>query len=206
MSFFTSATIIVGTAPLIVTGVMLVLIAFPGLLVSPIAGLIAWRLARGRLLSGGREALAGVAYSICLFLPWVLLVVALRKGSLSSSTVNKSYMLLYLAWLIGPLITVGITGAYFPSLVSDPRPEYWWVSLGVFSGMVILWVGSAGMTRKWWNGVEDVTVDCLISIRFILPYALACVCLWTFYLFAQSGIGIEDACSEQQAVLAGCPP
>ena len=206
MSLSTSATIIVGIAPLFITGFMLILIAFPGLLVSPIAGLIAWRLARGRLLSGGREALAGVVYSICLFLPWILLVVALRKGSLSRSAVNKCYILLYLAWLIGPLITVGITGAYFQSLVSDPRPEYWWVSFGVFSGMVILWVGSAGMTRNWWNGVEDVTVDCLISIRFILPYALACVCVWTFFVFAQSGIGAEDACSEQQAVLAGCPP
>ena len=143
MDFSTAATIVVGTAPLILMGFMLTLIAFPGLLVSPIAGLTTWRLARGRLLSGKREALAGVAYSICLFLPWILLVVALRRESLSGLTVNKCYVLLYLAWLIGPIITAGVGGAYFQSLVSDPRPEYWWVSVGVFVAMVILWVGSA---------------------------------------------------------------
>ncbi len=206
MSMSTSATLVIGIAPLMITLFMFSLIAVPSLVVSPIAGLIAWWSARGRLSNGVREALAGLAYSICLFLPWILLVVALRRGSLSSSAVNKCYILLYLAWLIGPLITLGITGAYYQSQVSDPRPEYWWVSLVVFCGMVILWVGSAGMTMKWWSGVEDVTVECLISFRFILPYVLACVCLWSFFVVARLGIGMEDACSEQQAMLAGCPP
>ena len=205
MDLSTSATIVIGIAPLFIALFMIPLVALPGLVFSPIAGLITWRLARGRSLSGGREALAGVAYSICLFLPWILLVVALRRESLSSSTVNKSYILLYLAWLIGPLMAFGITGAHFQSLVADPRPEYWWVTVGVFLAMVILWVGSAGMTRKWWSGVEDVTVECLISFRFILPYALACFCVWIFAVFVQTGMGIEDACSERQAALAGCP-
>ena len=185
---------------------MLVLIAFPGLVVSPIAGLIAWRVARGRLLSGGRETLAGVAYSVCLFLPWILLVVALRRGRLSSSTVNNCYILLYLAWLIGPLITFGIMGANFQTLDSDPRPNFWWVGFSIFWGMVFLWVGSAAMTVKWWSGVEDVTAGCLTSFKFIMPYALACVCLWTLYIYMWVWEHVDQPCSGLDATLGACIP
>ena len=142
---------VVVLGPLLVALFMVSLIAIPSLVFSPIAGLIAWWSARSRLLNGGREALAGIAYSICLFLPWILLVVALRRGQMSSTAVHRCYILLYLAWLIGPLIAFGITSANFQSLESDPRPEYWWVGFGVFWGMVVLWVGSAAMTVKWWS-------------------------------------------------------
>ena len=75
--------------PLTVLAFMYFLLALPGLVLSPIAGLIAWRSARSSWLNGGREALAAVVYSICLILPWILLVVALRRGHLSGSTVHR---------------------------------------------------------------------------------------------------------------------
>ena len=206
MSLSTSATIIVGIAPIIVSGFMFVLIAIPGLIVSPIAGLIAWWSARSRWSKGGREALAGVAYSICLFLPWILLVVALRRGSLSSSAVNKCYILLYLAWLIGPLITFGIMGANLQTLDFDPRPNFWWVSFTLFLAMVFLWIGSAAMTLKWWSGAEDVTVERLTSFRFITPYALASVCLWTLYIYMRVWEQIDQPCIGLDATSGACIP
>lgn len=199
--------IAVGIAPIMVTIFMVLLIAIPGLIASPIAGLIAWWSARGRFLNGGRVALAGVAYSICLFLPWILLVVALRRGSLSTSTVNKCYFLLYVAWLVSPLITFAIMGSTDSNpLGSDPRPDFWWVGFTLFLAMVILWVGSAAMTRKWWSGAEEVTVERLTSFRFITPYALTSVCLWTFYLYMWVWEHINETCSERDAALAGCIP
>ena len=198
--------IVVVLGPLMVLGFMLYLMALPGLVVSPIAGLLAWWLARRRWLSGGREALVGVAYSVCLFLPWILLMVALKKGRLSSSTVNNWCILLHLAWLIGPVISFGIVGANFQTLDSDPRPNFWWVGFSVFWGMVVLWVGSATMTVKWWSGVEYVTVECLTSYRFIVPYTLAAVCLWTFAGYMWVWDRIEQPCTGLDATLGACIP
>ena len=179
------AVIIIVLGPLMIALFMAYFIALPGLIFSPIAGLIAWQLARNRWLNGGREALSGVVYSACLILPWILLIVALRRGSLSSSTIKRCYILLYLAWLIGPVIAFATTSANFQTLDADPRPDFWWVGFSIFWGMLFLWIGSAAMTLKRWNGVEeDAVVECLTSFRFILPYALACVCVWTFSLYA----------------------
>ena len=195
----------VGIAPIMITIFMILLIAIPGLIASPIAGLIAWWSARGRWSDGGRVALAGVAYSICLFLPWILLVIALRRGSLSSSTVNRCYVLLYVAWLVGPLITFAMMGSADSNpLDSGPRPNFWWVGYTLFLVMVFLWIGSAVMTRKWWSRAEDVTVERLTRFRFITPDALASACLWTCYLYMWVWEHINETCSERDAALAGC--
>ena len=188
------------------SGFMLSLIAIPGLIASPVTGLIAWWLARRRWLNGGREALAGIAYSVCLVLPWILLVVALRRGCLSSSTTNRSYLILYLAWLFGPLVTFGIVGANFQTLDSEPRPDYWWVGFSIFWGLVFLWVGSAAMTIKWWSGIKDVTVECLTGYRFIMPYALATICLWTTFGYMWVWERIVPPCTAIESTLRECIP
>ena len=197
--------------PLLVFAFMVYLMAIPGLVVSPIAGLLAWWLARRRRLGGGREALAGIAYSVCLFLPWILLMVALKKERLSSSTVNNFYILLHLAWVIGPFISLWISlwivGANSPVLDSDPRPDYWWVGFVIFWGMLFLWIGSVAMTLKWWSGVDkDVTVECLTSFKFIVPYALACVSLWIISVQMWVWQRIEQPCTGIDATLGACTP
>ena len=184
---------IIAFGPLTLTLVMVFLLVVPGLMWSPIAGLISWHNARNSWLNGGREALVGVAYSICLLLPWILLAVALKKGRLSSSAVNSFYFILYFAWLIGPIVFFGQAGAQFEVLqfnvgAGTPKPDYWLVAYSLFFGMLILWIGSGFIKlNAWWISKDDVTVaeevmvDDLIRFRFIMPYALAWGCTVVSY-------------------------
>ena len=93
--------------PLTVAAVLGYLLAIPGLVWSPFAALITWRMARSRGLDGERYALAGAAFSIFLLLPWLLLVTALHKRYVPDTAVRLSYVLLYFAWLVGPITLWG---------------------------------------------------------------------------------------------------
>ncbi len=195
----------------IVTTALLTNVAIPGIALAPFAALLAWYLARRRRLKGVREGLAGAAYSAFLVVPCILLIIALVKGRLPSSVVGVCFVALHIVWLIGPVAFWGLydpeldhlfqgQDSHSPNLIRSSFDDI------VFWVMVSLWVGSAFTTFKAWRLVEEVTVERLVSFRFMLPYALACLSVWTFYLTARFGIIFPDTCSELDAVLAGCVP
>ena len=87
---------------------ILYVVAIICLLWSPIGAFACARAARAKGLDGRRHAIAGATYSILLFLPWIYLWCRLRDKPLRSKTVVAGYMLLYLAWLTGPILLMVI--------------------------------------------------------------------------------------------------
>ena len=94
-------------APVYVT-VILYIVAVICLLWSPVAAYACARAARAKGLDARRYAIAGAIYSILLFLPWIYLWSKLRDKPLRSMTVTAGYVLLYLAWLAGPISSMAI--------------------------------------------------------------------------------------------------
>ena len=105
--------------PWMVMGIMGFLVAPMGLVWSPFAALITSRMARNRGLDGGRYALAGATSSIFLLLPWILLVIGLRKGRLHPTALQYMYIFVHLAWLLGP---IAVCGQFVASLDSLTTP------------------------------------------------------------------------------------
>lgn len=168
--------------PIFAVGSMTYLMALPGLAWSPFAALIAWRMARRNRINGGRYAIMGAASSVFLLLPWILLVGALHRG-VSDTAVRLSYVLLYLGWLVGPIMIWGQHVARFEILTSlvlegssETEPEHPVLAYGVFAAMVVMWTMSATLTLKKWNSVYDVTDHDLITLRHLTPFALAWTC------------------------------
>ena len=201
----------VGLASLLVTAALFTDVAIPGLALAPFAALLAWYLSRRVGLRGAREALAGAAYSAFLVAPCILLMIVLFRGRLSGSVIKACYVALYIVWLIGPVVFWGIyepePGYQLPdsdlsgtSLIGTSIDDV------VFWVIVSLWIGSALMTFKWWRSIEVATIEHLTSFRFIMPYALACLSIWAFFLSARYLTGFIEVCSERDAALAGCIP
>lgn len=177
----------VGLTTFLVTTTLVLDVAIPGLVLAPFAALLAWYLSRRTGLRGLREAVAGAAYSAFLVAPCILLLIVLFRGRLSGSVVKACYVALYIVWLIGPVVFWGIyeaeTGYQLPdSDLSSTSLIGSSIDNVVFWLMVSLWIGSALMTFKWWRSIEEVTIEHLTSFRFIMPYALACLSTWAFFL------------------------
>ena len=168
--------------PIFTVGFMTYLMALPGMVWSPIAALITWHMARSRGLDRGRYAAAAGASSVFLLLPWLLLTFSLRRG-VSDTAVRLSYVLLYLGWLVGPIMIWGQHVAkieFLTSLIlegsSKTQPEYPVLAYGVLAAMVVMWGSSAIVTLKQWDSLYDVTERDLITLRHLMPYGLAWTC------------------------------
>ena len=175
--------VILAIIPIFTVTVMTYLMALPGVFLSPIAGLITWRMARNRGLDGGRYLLVGVASSVFLLLPWLLLIRALRSG-VSDAWVRLTYILLFLSWLIGPIVIWGQHVAKIDFLTSlildgggDSQPERPFFAYGVFALMSVMWMGSAVIASQNRGSTYDVTEHDLSTLRHIAPFALAWACL-----------------------------
>ena len=185
---------IIAVGPLLIEFVLLFFVAVLGLVWSPFAALITRRLALRRGLDGGRYALAGAAYSVFLMFPWLLLVITMIRVRLPRSVVLWSYVLLYLVWLVGPIIFWGqfvahigyvMTFGLGGGLSENLKPDDPLVAYGVFAVMILMWVVSGTISWRVSSSVHDVTVDELMSLRYIMPFALVWVCtLFAYgYLF-----------------------
>lgn len=171
--------------PAFALGFMTYLMALPGVVWSPFAALITWRMARSRGLDGGRYATVAAASSVLFLLPWLLLTFSLRRG-VSDSSVRLSYILLYLGWLLGPIMIWGQHVANFEILTSfvlegssEIEPENPVMAYGVFAAMAVTWILSATLTLRNWSSLYDVTDRDLITLRHLMPFALAWVCILT---------------------------
>ena len=88
---------------------LLPLIAVLGLLWSPFAAAISWRLARNRGLHGLGYAFAGAVYSALFLGPWLYLTMRLVGITPPRWMIGFSYILLYLVWS-APIYYVGTLG------------------------------------------------------------------------------------------------
>ena len=181
----------VALIPLFTVPIMLGMAAL-GALWSPAGGLICRRMAKNRGLNGRRYFVAGSVYSILFVFPWFYLVSALRGRPSSARAVRRCYVLLYSAWLLGPiagllmLLIVGSPDGY----VLDRRELYGRVlMLCVWVVMVVAWGMSLLQVRRLIEAPRaDDAGDLLPDYRYILPFALALASAAAFYpvLFVSS--------------------
>ena len=102
---------------LFVSFFLLPLIAVLGLLWSPIAATISWRLARNRGLHGLGYAFAGAVYSALFLVPWLYLTMRLVGKMPPIWMIGFSYFLLYLAWsALVYVAVISVDFAYFGAL------------------------------------------------------------------------------------------
>ena len=139
-----------------------------GLMWSPFAALISWRMAGNRGLSGSRYAITGAVYSILLLLPWIYMVMALRGKRISAGLIDLAYFFLYMAWLVGPIAVMYLRFVVIAESTSV-------VAIGVLTAVVIAWVVSLAILAKSWlfqvqrsaRGREPI-----IDLKYIMPFGL----------------------------------
>ena len=96
---------------------LLPLIAVLGLLWSPCAATISWRLARNRGLHGLGYAFAGAVYSALFLGPWLYLTMRLVGKTPPRWMIGFSYFLLYLVWSgLVYVAVISVDFAYFGTL------------------------------------------------------------------------------------------
>ena len=183
--------VIIGFGPILVIAYVTFLAMLPGLVWSPFAALITWRMAQRRGLDGRWYALVGALCSVFLLLPWILLTVALLRRHLPVSVIKLSYILLYAVWLVGPIVIWGQHVARIDFLTSlwlfegvyssEPAPPIY--TYGVYMVMVLMWIVSGVMSLKIWNFEYDVTYQVLMSFRYITPFALTWACILLLYVY-----------------------
>ena len=181
--------------PIMITGIVGFVVAPVGLVWSPFAALITLRVARNRGLDGGRYALAGAISSIFLLLPWLLLVIGLRKGRLHPIALQYIHIFVHLVWLLGPIVwwsqsiafleilpTIGIGAAHG----DDAEPLNPVVDYSGFGLMVTAWIVSASMTAKVWSSRFKGELGEIVGSRYMVPFVGAWACtlaLWGYLLF-----------------------
>ena len=194
-----AAALILIVVPILVTGFTVFLAALQGLVWSPFAAMITWRMARWRGLDGRRYALVGALCSVFLLLPWILLTVALLRRHLPVSVVKLSRILAYTVCLIGPIAVLGQSSLSIESLmnpglgflgVEDPEPVFPImtsalppITYGMFAAMLIAWAVSVMLPWKTWSGHPGVTVEDMATFRYIIPFALTWGCLLLFLVY-----------------------
>ena len=84
------------------------LIAGVGLAFAPLAALVSRKMTRSRGLNPGTYFLAGAIYSATFLLPWLHMMAVAKGKRFPPSLVQLGYVSLYLAWLFGPISTIGL--------------------------------------------------------------------------------------------------
>ena len=172
--------------PLMVMTITGFMVAPVGLVWSPFAALITSRMARNRGLDGGCYAIAGATSSVFLLLPWLLLVIGLRRGRLHPTALQYTYIFVHLVWLLGPIV---MWGQYVLSLQS-PTPDVVFPGAGgegleppnlveiysLFGLMVAAWVVSACVTAKVWSSRFRGELQEIVGFRYIIPFVGAWGC------------------------------
>ena len=170
-------------------------VVFACLVWSPFAAVITWRIARRQGLDGGRYALMGAASSIFMLLHWPLLVVTLLTTRVPVWTTRLCYIMLYVVWLLGPIMFWGQFIARFDYLMTfgvgagsgvvDLEPPLPLPAYGGFALLIVAWLASAVMTWRMWGSIPGDGVKEVVSHRYMLPFVLAwacTACTWFYFL------------------------
>ena len=171
--------------PLMVMTITGFMVAPVGLVWSPFAALITSRMARNRGLDGGRHALAGATSSIFLLLPWLLLVIGLRRGRLHPTALQYTYIFVHLVWLLGPIVMWGQFVASLEFLMSleigiaqgyDAEPPNPVAAYGGFGLIVTAWIVSACVTAAVWSSRFRGGLGEIVGFRYLIPFVGAWGC------------------------------
>ena len=176
--------------PWMVTTIMGFMVAPVGLVWSPFAALITSRMACNRGLDGGRYALAGATSSIFLLLPWLLLVIGLRRGRLHPTALQYTFIFVHLVWLLGPIVMWGqfVTALEFLMTLQvgvaqgqDLEPPNPVAAYSGFGLIVTAWIVSACVTAKVWSSRFRGDIAEIVSFRYLTPFVGAWVCTLAVY-------------------------
>ena len=170
--------------PFFVTPILL-LLAIVGLMWSPFAALISWRMAGNRGLSGSRYAITGAVYSMLLVLPWIYMVMALRCKRISTGLVDFAYFFLYMAWLVGPIAFMYLGFVFFAESTSV-------VAIGVLTALVLAWMVSlAILVKSWLPSLFEVHRSSrgrepILDLKHIMPFGLVVASTGVSYLLSHT--------------------
>ena len=152
-----------------------------GLLWAPFAALICWRVANSKGLKGRRYAVAGAAYSILYFFPWVYLVARLYDRTFPRILVRGVYVILYC--VIWPLAALSV---FFPAQGPPPLNLFLLMLLPIAA----TWFLSLRRLIGWRNldrsASDDLSDDVMPNTVYILPFAFAYI--WTLVTAAAWGL------------------
>ena len=163
-----------------------------GLIWSPFAALIASQMARNRGLDGGRYALAGATSSIFLILPWLLLVIGLRRGRLHPIALQYTYVFVHLVWLLGPIVMWGQFVLSIESLMTqdvvfaegvDREPPNPVEIYSLFGLMVTSWIVSACVTARVWSSRFEEGLREIVGFRYMIPFVGAWASTFTLAVY-----------------------
>ena len=151
-----------------------------GLLWAPLGAHICARIAHNRGLPVKRYAVAGAAYSILFFFPWVCFVMQMRNKTVWKPAIWAAYALTYAAWILGPfLLTLALIGLSVGTLNSWRNlPSLLFISL--FLAMSLAWCISLFrlLNRHLLSGRHVAivqtgqAVDSLIADVYLAPFLL----------------------------------
>lgn len=152
-------------------------------------------MARNRGLDGARYALAGATSSIFLLLPWLLLVIGIRRGRLHPIALQYTHIFIHLVWLLGPIVWWSQSIAFLEILPTlgigashgeDAEPLNPVVDYSGFGLMVTAWLVSASMAAKVWSSRFRGELAEIVRFRYLVPFVGAWVCtlaLWGYLIF-----------------------
>ena len=174
------------TSPSLAMG--MIIVAAAGLLWSPVAAVITRHQARKHGLTGSHYAVAGALYSIFLLVPWFYLGPRVR-GDKEMVPSGWTFALLYLSWVLGPIVSWWIVMETDYGSDSDATMIVLWVMLAAWAGSIMVLLGSGRPRTGQWRGVSSLprprrTVTALLPVRYILPFALA----WASVVFVMGWI------------------
>ncbi len=135
------------------------LFAALGLLFAPVAAIYCRHSARQNGLNPRRYALMGGVYSCLFFVPAVFLSKEIRGKEVSRNAINRTYIVLYSYWAIGPVglpLMLDLVGG--GSLL-------WFV-------LFVIWVASIVRANNR-NQEAQVVPLSIMSYAYITPFALA---------------------------------
>ncbi len=108
IAMFVSLALIVLFIFFFIVANVMSLIAGIGLAFAPLAALVSRKMTRSRGLNPSTYFLAGAIYSATFLLPWLHMMAVAKGKRFPPSLVQLGYVILYLAWLFGPISTIGL--------------------------------------------------------------------------------------------------
>ncbi len=185
-------------------------LTIPGLVWSPFAALICALIARSKGLNIRRYALSGAIHSSGFLLPWIYLMLRMYSISVPRGIVKSVYILLYTAWLIGPILYSAIYSLIVYEISSTPRVftkshdelivEYVIIFISAASAAIHLymWINSLRRLTHPQTVQEQSSDDSirhlLIGDRYIKPFIFALISLWTWQVIFHITNWMETGC------------
>ena len=150
-----------------------------GLAWVPLSASICARIAHNRGLAERRYAIAGAAYSMLFFLPWLYFVMQMRNKTVWKPAIWAAYAVLYAGWLLGPIaLTLGLLGLSYGTFNGWGALSV--LFMGLFLAMSLAWfISMFRLLKRHLTsgrhaaiGQTGQAVDSLITEVYLAPFLL----------------------------------